>query len=268
MTKFLLGTTMLAGLLFAGAAQAADMPLKAQRAAPAYINWAGFYIGANAGWIGSTDDDFTLTGTDTGAGGIGRPLGLPPAAAVIVTGNGLRRNGFIGGGQIGYNWQFGAGVFGVEADFDGIGSGHSSVTLHNLVTGFVPATYTLDARLKALGTVRARLGFLATPSFLLYGTAGFAFGDSEVSLRAVAPTANPPADLFSSTSHWETGWTAGGGAEWMFAPRWSLKAEYLFVDLHRTSTGVRYDYGLFTSTLNLSHRERDNIVRAGVNYHF
>ena len=98
------------------------------------------------------------------------------------------------------------------------------------------------------GTVRGRAGYLVTPTLLLYGTAGFAYGDVTAFQR-------------SNTS---TGWTAGGGAEWMFAPHWSAKIEYLYVDL--ASSGIN---GAYTGwDLGNNHHPQINVVRAGVNYHF
>ncbi len=98
------------------------------------------------------------------------------------------------------------------------------------------------------GTVRGRAGYLFTPTLLLYGTAGFAYGERGRLRR-------------SNTS---TGWTAGGGVEWMFAPHWSAKLEYLYVDL--ASSGIT---GAFTGwELGKNFHPQINVVRAGVNYHF
>src|SRR5262249_35019641 len=100
MKKILLGTTMFAGLLVAGAAQAADLKAPVYKAAqaPVYYNWSGFYIGLNAGYSwGNSDADYVLGG-------------------VPVTSFGLKPAGFIGGGQIGYRWQSRAFVFGLAAD--------------------------------------------------------------------------------------------------------------------------------------------------------
>jgi outer membrane immunogenic protein len=94
--------------------------------------------------------------------------------------------------------------------------------------------------------VRGRVGYLITPTLLIYGTAGFAYGQVD-------------AWGFSNTS---TGWTAGGGVEWMFAPHWSAKAEYLYVDLS-SNGGANSGWNV-----GYNFQPQINVVRAGVNYHF
>lgn len=125
-----------------GAAQAADLPMKAPAyvaAAPAVFNWSGFYIGGNVGVaFGNRRDDFGF-GDDS-------------------------RARFAGGGQLGYNWQWAGGfVLGVEADFQGVANGGG-----NNVLGF-------NNRIDWFGTVRGRAGF-AFDRTLLYATGGYAYG--------------------------------------------------------------------------------------------
>jgi len=110
----------------AGPAFAADIvPARVYKAPPpVYLGWTGLYVGVNGGWYGSTDNTITNIGTDTSIAGLGSALrlGLIPGAVS------LSHNGFIGGGQIGYNWQVNpAWVVGIEADFDGVTGGKSSV---------------------------------------------------------------------------------------------------------------------------------------------
>ena len=95
--------------------------------------------------------------------------------------------------------------------------------------------------------MRGRVGYLFTPTLLIYGTAGFAYGGVD-------------AFGFSNT---RTGWTAGGGLEWLFAPHWSAKVEYLYVDLASNGTT-----GAFGWTLGNHFHPQLNVVRVGVNYHF
>jgi outer membrane immunogenic protein len=115
------------------------------------------------------------------------------------------------------------------------------------------------------GTVRGRLGAAVTPDLLLYGTGGLAYGHINAGADFDV-TAEVHRDLFLSTvNRTKAGWTVGAGAEWMFARNWSAKAEYLFVDLGKVSDvatssppfGVRYTW-----------HTQENILRAGVNYHF
>jgi outer membrane immunogenic protein len=126
--------------------------------------------------------------------------------------------GGFGGGTVGYNWQFANFVAGIEADgaFADINNSASAVV------GGIPITAT--AKIDALATVRGRFG-VAFDQVLLYGTGGFALADTKVS--ASSPTVGV------SDTKTLTGWTAGAGVEWMFLPRWSLKAEYLYRSFQR-----------------------------------
>ncbi|MGA2129870.1 MAG: porin family protein, partial [Xanthobacteraceae bacterium] len=117
MKKLAFGVTVSASVFVAGPALAADLPAPAYKApavAPFANNWTGFYVGGNAGWVGSANRTGTNAGTDTGAGGLGSVLaggGLPASFDVPSS-------GFLGGGQIGYNWQINTWVVGLEADAD------------------------------------------------------------------------------------------------------------------------------------------------------
>ncbi|MEA2922047.1 MAG: outer rane immunogenic protein [Bradyrhizobium sp.] len=140
-------------------------------------------------------------------------------------------SGFVGGAQAGYNWQIGSWVLGLEGDIQATGADDT----------FAPWKFSNPW----FGTVRGRAGY-AFSNILFYGTGGLAFGE----LRGE--------NYFLSESHTTAGWTAGVGAEFGFAPNWSAKVEYLYVDLSSsqfTITGVPNGY-------------RFGVVRAGVNYHF
>ena len=134
-------------ILLAGLAVAASLvPAIAADVAPAYIapppawSWTGFYIGANAGWAGSTDA-VTNLGTDTGAGGLGMSLlkgGIPGAIN-------LNQTGFMGGGQVGYNWQvWPTWVVGVDADFEGLDAKGSNAFMILGGGGLLPITTTFS----------------------------------------------------------------------------------------------------------------------------
>jgi len=148
-----------------------------------------------------------------------------------VDNNLTKPSGFVGGAQAGYNWQTGPWVFGVEGDVQATGASDT----------FAPWKFSNPW----FGTLRGRAGY-AFNSILFYGTAGLAFG--ELSGQTFG---------FTET-HTNAGWTAGLGAEFAFAPNWSAKLEYLYVDLNDSNfliTGVQNGY-------------RFGLVRAGVNYHF
>jgi outer membrane immunogenic protein len=260
-----------ATLLFIAPAAAADLAVKAPvyKAPPlvAVPTWAGWYVGGNAGWIGSAGDTVTNTGTDTGGGGLGAAL----AGNAIPGAVPLKYNGFLGGGQLGYNWQIGSWVYGLEADFDG-SSAKSSTSAVYPGPAFVPITTGYSRDLDWLATVRGRVGFAVAPAFLVYGTGGLAVGQTKVGSSVVAPAGGPPPESEPTTNLTSTntsaGWTAGVGAEWLFAPRWSVKAEYLYVDLGTHSNTLTYTYGGNTSTLTSTVKDTSNIARAGINYHF
>jgi outer membrane immunogenic protein len=231
---------------------------------PVVWSWTGFYIGANLGWAGSSQDNLTNTGTDTGTGGLGTALRLGYIPPLV----GLSHSGFIGGGQIGYNWQAANWVWGIEADFDGITNGSSTSAFPNTGGLFGPFTTTFTGGLDSLGTVRGRVGLLSSPSLLWYATLGLAYGETKVGSAFVNRNLAPPASVALTSSNLSTGWTIGAGVEWRFAPAWSVKAEYLYVDLGSQSEIIGYAYGPFNSTLTSTVNERDNIVRAGLNYKF
>jgi outer membrane immunogenic protein len=258
-----------ASLLFAGPALAADLPTQTPVYKPPVYKtpvmvptWAGWYFGGNAGWVGSADDTVTNTGTDTCACGLGTAL----ACGCIPGSVPLKYNGFLGGGQVGYNWQSGSWVYGLEADFDGSSTKSSTAA----VSG--PSTTTLSRQLDWLATARGRVGFTVTPTFLTYGTGGLAVGHTNIGSVITNPLGVPPPESEATTNLASTktaaGWTAGAGAEWLFAPQWSVKAEYLYVDLGKHNNTLTYTYFGNTSTLTSTIKDTSNIVRAGVNYHF
>jgi outer membrane immunogenic protein len=258
---------LLAGVAFYALimpAVAADMAPYDRVPPPPVWGWTGFYIGANVGWAGSTDA-VTVTGTDTGLGGLGTLLAIGSIPGIVN----LNQTGFMGGGQIGYNWQVWPNwVVGIEADFQGV-----SAKASNAFTSLAPTVSTTYTReLDSLGTLRAKFGYLWFPSLLFYGTGGLAYGQNKIGTTAACPALAPPCESESSTanqiSNTSAGWTIGGGAEWRFAAAWSVRAEYLYVDFGRHSETITYTYPGNTSTLTSAVREHDNIVRFGVNYMF
>jgi outer membrane immunogenic protein len=266
----LLATVAVIG--FASIASAADMPTKTPvyKAAPAIMapGWAGWYIGVNAGWVGS-GRNISNTGTDNNGGGLGAML----AAGAIPASVSLNNNGFIGGAQIGYNWQVANWVYGLEADFDGASAKSSTTAVFPGSSVFFPLSTTYNRQLDWLATFRGRIGITAAPAFLLYATGGLAVGNTKIGNAFICAACVPPASTEPSTvnqtSNTSAGWTVGAGLEWMFAPQWSLKAEYLYVDLGSHSSTITFTYGApNTSTLTSTVRDTENVVRGGINYHF
>jgi outer membrane immunogenic protein len=216
--KILLTTTTLIALGIAPAV-AADLGArpytKAPAAAIAINNWTGFYVGAMGGYAQEN-----TSGANEISGGFA-------------------------GGTLGYNWQTGNFVLGVEADAAWADVG---VRVGN------PAIAAVETRIRDMGTVRGRVGY-AFNQVLVYGTAGYAWADNRITLSALN------ASISESQIH--SGWTAGAGVEVMFAPKWSVKAEYLYrsFDSQNYFAGIAPP-GIASGTINL------NSVQVGVNYHF
>jgi outer membrane immunogenic protein len=238
---------------------AADMSAPPYRAPPTPLwSWTGFYVGANVGWIGSSSNTISNTGTDTGAGGLGAAL----AAGLIPGSIGLSDSGVIGGGQVGYNWQIAPSwVLGIEADFDGTSANSSTAIAFPAAFPGAATVYTRE--LDTLGTVRGRVGFLSSPGLLWFATGGLAYGENKIGSAFVWAACSPPSGTqpgtANQTSNTSVGWTVGAGLEWKFAPSWSVKAEYLYVDLGSQSSTITYTYGTNVSTLTSNLNERDNI---------
>ena len=138
-----------------------------------------------------------------------------------------------------------------------------------------PPTYVQGMRSQHnLGTVRGRAGFLVTPTLLAYGTAGLAFGEADLSAAWFSPSLAPKLNGGGTAYGYQdmrTGWTGGGGVEWMFLPKWSAKVEYLYYDLGTATTlPLQAVYGSRGRFSNASYQARFNgdVIRAGVNYHF
>jgi outer membrane immunogenic protein len=291
MKKFMIATAAFGALaLPAMAADIAPAPVytKAPVAVPVCV-WCGFYVGVNAGGTFGGDNSVNSVGVPIGAPGA--PVGVPglisatnAATANIPVGG---RNGFIGGGQIGYNWQFGAALVGVETDFQGLSSRGSGALFQAAPTPGFPGdfrntTLTATNSVDYLGTLRGRLGYLWTPSFLIYGTGGLAYGDAKSSTtifqQPVGPGVvgvNVPYGSAGSFSQTRAGWTAGAGVEWMFMPHWTAKVEYLHYDLGSVSyspgtlTSLTTAGAVFYSLTSQSSTKFDgDIVRAGLNYKF
>lgn len=189
MKKYLLASVAALGLVAAGAASAADLPSrKGPIAAPVYMppafTWTGFYVGANAGygWGNVNANGFANVGD---------------------------LDGFVGGGQVGYNYQMGQFVVGLEADLQAADlSSGSNLGLLNVKTDY-------------FGTVRARVG-VAFDRFMPYITGGWAYGNVKTSIPAIG---------FSSDRSHTGGFAVGGGLEYAVTNNIIAGVEYLYVDL-------------------------------------
>ena len=217
MKKFLLASSAVLALGVVSAS-AADIARR-----PAMPTKAVPYMAPAYNWTGA------YVGIN-GGGGFGRSdfTGAFPTGSFDTSGG-------LAGGTLGYNWQMNQVVFGVEGDID----------WSNIKGSAACAGTNCEARNDWLGTARGRLGY-AMGRFMPYVTGGAAFGNIKSTIAGVG-----------STNDTKTGWTLGGGLEYGLAGPWSIKAEYLYVDL-----------GHGGSVLGSSTNFHTNIVRAGLNYRF
>ena len=230
MKKFLLST---AALLAFGTASAvaADLPARTYTKAPAPVyapiyNWTGFYLGGHIGAGFGGDNGFTSN-------------------IVGLTGSN-RDAAFLGGGQIGADYQFSSNwVLGIEGQISALTSNDRT---------FTDGVDTIRDRSDWLASVTGRLGYTWGPG-MLYVKGGVAFRDDN-GLGVTAGFA--PA----ATNQESTGWTIGGGLEYMFAPAWSAKVEYQYYDFGTTNVLTNGGLGA------LSYKDDIHTVKVGVNYHF
>lgn len=198
------------------AASAADIPTKgyyksAPRSVMGYYNWTGFYVGAVLGY------------------GFGSSTWQPAGLSISP-------KGMMYGATLGYNWQAGSFVYGLEGDYS-----------FSSVKGSVPCfAGSCETSNTSLGTIRGRIGY-AMDRFLPYFTAGAAFGDIKASTS-----------LGNGDSASKIGWALGGGLEYAFLSNWSAKIEYLYVDLGKYSSAAVLNDVSFN----------ESIIRVGLNYKF
>lgn len=281
MKKAVFGIATIAALV-GTPAMAADMVVKAP-VASAY-NWTGFYVGANGGFAWDRQS-VSFTPNDNVTATFFIPFGgSTPPGAISPTGTSA-----IGGFQAGYNWQTNPKwVIGVEADFDWSNlrsNGVSNFLIFPVAPLGGPANIQSSQNIDWFGTVRGRLGYVATPNTLLYATAGVAYAHSTEQLNL-----NTNAGSFGSgitfgylcttgancfvgnATQTKWGWTAGGGIE--FAPwnnGFTVRAEYLFIFLDGNTvklTAVNSGASPLPSSLLASSQTEISLFRAGVNWKF
>ena len=230
--KKTIGAYTFLALLLATRAMAADVPLKAPiySPPPAIDDWSGVYLGMS---LGGRSMDTTWSTT-----GIGSPIGLPDPTTTPAT---FTSTTFRPGGYIGYNWEWApASILSVEAD---AAWGRNKVT----VAG-IPGTYgsggqgaglgatafdTATVSLSWDGSLRARIGVLVNPEWLIYATAGLALQQVDVTATCNGSGFNSSwcvavrSETYSKTL---TGWTVGGGIEARLWNNWLLRAEYRYAD--------------------------------------
>lgn len=322
--------------IISSSAFAADLPsLKSAPAAPV-SSWTGAYAGLNIGYNFGNNGPVNVTATNApwifgNGASLGSTAPIAPGtlnssnvAGLSYSGSTINtQSGVIGGAQFGYNLQFDPKyMVGFETDFQGAGitggstikggaygvqpyqgPGNSNPTAGAITSAM--GSSQIQGGVNWLGTVRGRFGFIYSPSLLLYGTGGFAYGGAYANISQNAneyvlhqqnlsvspsvptsPFVNPGQNLwFGNTNQSQVlfGWTAGAGAEWKFMTNWSVKAEALYWDLGRMTVNT----STFGSTVYVptnapapwfwnnnfgwgkaSVQYSGIIARAGVNYHF
>ncbi|MFZ2156014.1 MAG: outer membrane beta-barrel protein [Bradyrhizobium sp.] len=254
--------------------------------APAHAadpGWTGFYIGANGGY-GWNSASISDAPGDQNTNYVF--LGQPNVASSSASFDGT---GWLGGVQAGYNWHLNQRwLAGVEADFDwsDIGGNGSAPTV--IFLGNNPATLNVSQKVEWFGTLRARVGYLASADLLLFATGGLAYGKVNESASIVLPpgVANSQGNFGTgyacggvygdstcfagAGSRTSAGWTAGAGAEYRFSQHATVKLEYLYVNLGSNTFLVPAAHAgaLSPSVLNASGEAAFNLVRVGLNYRF
>jgi outer membrane immunogenic protein len=245
------------------AGSAADMAVKASYNPPPQIwSWTGLYIGGHvgAGW-GTTEANITSIAV-TGVGGGVLPVNFPIAQN--------SRSGFLGGGQIGYNYQSGWTVFGVQADIAGMD-----------LKGTTPCITVLSCTAKSdwLATVTGRVGAVVADKTLVYIKGGAAWMNTKHTLSVPAAGLGGiggiggigAAGLTSSTEETAFGWVLGFGAEYALSTNWSAFIEYDYMDFQKKSgaldlTALAGGGAPGTATANVDFKNKVSVAKIGVNY--
>lgn len=209
-----------------------------------FFTWTGFYVGLNGGGHWSNDNDAEIA--------------IEGYATTLQADLDLR--GFIGGGQIGFNWESGIVVVGIEADIQGVDA-KDTFRVSESGPGFT-VSGVLSRKLEWLGTVRGRFGVTPSATTLLYATGGFAYGGVELSAAASVPGLASDAQKSSETA---TGWTVGGGAEFLVWSHTILRGEYLYYDLGEVTLSETVSPGHSATAKSVY---TGNIARLGISYKF
>lgn len=283
----------LALTVLSGTAIAADLPsAKAPPPPPPpAFTWGGFYIGANVGYTWgakNTISSFAVPLIDND------PLFGAASAASATTFVAPNFNGALGGGQVGWNYQFkDTFVAGLEADIQGASVQGTESTLNfapvaNQPRYSITSITHVSRHLDYLGTIRGRLGYAIYPAVLVYVTGGLAYGGVSQTVgvsqlanfagnRFLAPAVDTFGFSWSQFSDTRVGYAAGAGVEWGFLGNWSAKLEYLYYDLGRVrsegfigfdTNGISGFGGGGTGVVSVESQTRFNghTVRAGLNY--
>ena len=214
---------------------AADLPQRPAYTAPILApapvySWTGFYVGGN---LGGAFGNVEVTNVNNGA---------------TTSPN---SSGFAGGGQIGFDYQMGSWVIGARNIFDGTDLSKSAT---------ISGSGTVNGHANWFDALTARGGYLVQPNILLYVQGGAAWTQWDVTLN------NSGAQVGEFSNSSKTGWTVGGGVEWMFVPHWSAFLEYNYMGFGTFSNAVATCVGGTCGTFS-GKADLQNVL-VGVNYRF
>jgi outer membrane immunogenic protein len=281
MKKILIGS--IAAATMTASAYAADLPARMAPPPPPPIplcTWCGFYVGVNGGGAFTRAQSIPYIETFGGA-----PF-FPVAGGPAEFGPLPSRSGGFGGGQLGINWQWGMFVAGAELDAQ-------AARINSTVTGTIAPylaagnaiSIATTQRIDYFGTARGRVGIaFGGPgwwgpggyggggwggSVLVYATGGFAYAGVRDGFVMTDTFGFTAANIGNNG---RTGYTAGGGIEWMFLPNWSIKGEYQYINLRQgpRAAAVETVGGLGTAFAisRFNPRIEMHTARIGLNYHF
>lgn len=231
--------------------------------APLY-DWTGLYAGVNAGWgwgdIDTTDNSITTSGALVGI----TPGSFDPPAMFPGSDRSDEADGFLGGVQVGYNYQLSQWVFGIEGDYQ-----FSDFDADSSFPGSSAGPFfQTSGELMSFGTLRLRAGY-AFNDVLIYGTGGLAVGRGKASLsvQGGVPGAFTGPEFSESETEWLVGFAIGAGVEYAIDSAWSIKGEYLYSELGSED----FDFDFSGTPGDKAHSEGRifvNIARVGLNYRF
>jgi outer membrane immunogenic protein len=204
---------------------------------PAVLSWTGCYIGGNGG-VGVSE------------------LSLRDVASGDNFGS-QNHTTAIGGGQVGCDYQSGQWVFGAKGQFD-----WGNIKGQNVLSA-APTFYAVNT-VRNIDTATGRIGYLYTPGVMLYAQGGAAWTHDSSSIYGFGP----PVFLSESASSTRTGWVAGGGVEWMFAPDWSVFAEYNYIGLGTKNVTFSLAPGVVGTPNTEAIKQNEQLGLVGINYHF
>jgi outer membrane immunogenic protein len=242
-------------------ADAADLDVsKAPQFLPPSFSWTGFYVGANVGaGFGTTESSVDVGSALTAV------TGTPITATAPLTSQTV--NGFVGGGQAGYNWQSGVFVVGVEGDYEAAD-----------LQGTAPCVLILNCTMKHnwMADITGRVGVVAVERALIYLKGGVAWQGDNFSAGNSVNVGGTTFAANASGSGTQTGGLLGMGVEYAFLPNWSAKIEYNYINFGTHSFNAPINaptlggtpLAVLPGAVPVSITENEHIVKAGVNYRF